>query len=231
MNDLQALGGVRMGPTGMMAHRYGRHPLLGSLVMSAVMLLVAAPAKAHRVTIFAWSEGDLVHTVSKFSGGKTVKNGRVTVYDLQGNLFLEGATDEQGNFSFTAPAKGALRIVLNTGAGHRAEWILEASDMDPKSPAETDSIGMPRERITQQQEEPVPQSGSAMSDLAVEEIQGAIERALDKKLQPVIEMITETRTEGPSVRDVVGGLGYIIGLVGMAAYLHSRWNRKGAPKP
>jgi nickel transport protein len=35
-------------------------------------------------------------------------------------------------------------------------------------------------------------------------------------------MLAETRQSGPGFRDIVGGIGYILGLVGIAAYVHSR---------
>ena len=57
-----------------------------------------------------------------------------------------------------------------------------------------------------------------------DEIRVAVERALENKLRPVMEMLTEVRDRGPTLRDVIGGIGYIIGLVGLAAYL--RYRRK-----
>ncbi len=213
--------------TGMMACRYRRCGLLVFLVLLAILLFAVAPASAHRVTLFAWVEGDVVHTVSKFSGGKMVKNGRITVYDLQGNQLLEGEADGQGDYSFAPPKKTALRIVLNAGMGHRAEWILDEKDMGLEVPDETTRASAPSEGVPRQ-EETMLVSASAAPGLTAEEIQLAMERALDKELRPVVRMIAETRAEGPSVRDVVGGLGYIMGLVGMAAYFHSRRNRKGS---
>ena len=50
-------------------------------------LLIASPVRAHRVIIFGWVEGDLIHTESKFSGGKKVKNGTVVAYSTDGNAF------------------------------------------------------------------------------------------------------------------------------------------------
>jgi nickel transport protein len=69
------------------------------------------------VTIFAWVDGDTIHTQSKFSGGKRVHNGEINVFDLDGNLLLKGNTDKNGEFSFKVPKNTSLKIELNSGNG------------------------------------------------------------------------------------------------------------------
>ena len=49
-------------------------------------------------------------------------------------------------------------------------------------------------------------------------IDQAIEKALDKKLAPVLRMLAEMHEQKVRLTDVLGGIGYIIGLVGVAAY-------------
>ena len=68
------------------------------LLMMIIFFWVTVDAHAHRVTIFAWVDGDTVHTQSKFGGGKKVNNGQINVYDPDGNLVLTGNTDENGEF-------------------------------------------------------------------------------------------------------------------------------------
>jgi nickel transport protein len=50
----------------------------------------------------------------------------------------------------------------------------------------------------------------------------AIEKALDKKLAPVVRMLAEMQEQKVRLIDVLGGLGYIFGLVGVAAYFKRR---------
>jgi hypothetical protein len=40
------------------------------LFLIVIVLFTAFDAHAHRVTIFAWIDDDIVHTQSKFSGGE-----------------------------------------------------------------------------------------------------------------------------------------------------------------
>jgi len=49
-------------------------------------------------------------------------------------------------------------------------------------------------------------------------IDKALEKALDKKLAPVMRMLAEMQEQKVRLTDVLGGLGYIFGLVGVAAY-------------
>jgi hypothetical protein len=53
-------------------------------------------------------EDGVVHTQSKFSGGKKVVNGKVEVFDQEGKRLLEGVTNKEGEFSFNAPARYRL---------------------------------------------------------------------------------------------------------------------------
>jgi hypothetical protein len=127
------------------------------------------PADAHRVNLFAWVEGDTVYVESKFSGGKKVNAGRITVMDAEGVELLTGTTDAQGEFSFKIPEKTDLKIVLSAGEGHRAEWTVSAAEMT-----------MP--------------AGSK---------------------KPVLE-------KSPGIRQILIGLGCILGLTAILAYIRKR---------
>jgi nickel transport protein len=184
-------------------------------------LTMADNAVAHRATIFAWVDKDTIHTESKFSGGKRVKGGKVTVYDPDGNKLLEGSTDDRGEFSFKIPKMVPLRIVLMAGMGHMGEWTVQADEMagaKETGAAETDVQKDVPARGLEQTSATAPPAPRADS----KEIQLAVEKALDKRLGPVLKMLAESRDQGPGFRDVLGGIGYIIGLAGVGAYFLSR---------
>ena len=86
-------------------------------------------ADGHRVNLFAWVEGDTIHVESKFSSGKHVKAGKITVSDAEGTELLTGLTDENGAFSFKIPKKAELKIILEAGTGHRGEWTVAAGEI------------------------------------------------------------------------------------------------------
>jgi len=49
-------------------------------------------------------------------------------------------------------------------------------------------------------------------------IDKALEKALDKKLAPIMRALAEMQEQKIRLTDVLGGLGYIFGLVGVATY-------------
>jgi nickel transport protein len=174
---------------------------------------------AHRVTIFAWVDGDIVHTQSKFGGGKMVNNGEVSVFDPEGNLLLKGNTDENGEFSFGVPKKTSLRIELNAGMGHQNEWTVKAEEMESVQENNLVISDQPEDsnNVLQKRSELLIETG-----LTREEIEQAVEQAMEKKLKPVMQMLSDLRNPGPRITDILGGIGYIIGLVGSGAYFKNR---------
>ncbi|MCL4503635.1 MAG: hypothetical protein M1438_17550 [Deltaproteobacteria bacterium] len=102
------------------------------VLLILVICAITTPALAHRVVIFAYTEGDTVHTESKFMPNTPVKQGKILVMDAKtGKELLTGQTDDKGKFSFKMPAESAaqkidLKIVVEAAMGHRAEWLLKA---------------------------------------------------------------------------------------------------------
>ncbi len=49
-----------------------------------------------------------------------------------------------------------------------------------------------------------------------------VEKIVERKLQPIQRRLAESQENKISLIDILGGLGYIIGLVGLAAYFQNR---------
>jgi len=180
-----------------------------------LILYTSSAAFAHRVDIFAWVEGDRVHTESKFSGGKSVVGGQIIVYDDRSKeKLLEGTTDDQGGFTFTPSRKARLRIELLAGMGHKNEWVVKEEEfgLTPKG----DSGDSAPAALIPVESAPIQKTPSGV------EIEGAVERILDKKLEPVMKLLVQSQQRETSVHDVMAGIGYIFGLVGVGAYFYSR---------
>lgn len=202
------------------------------------ILLLAVPriANAHKVSVFAWVEGDTVYIQSKFSGGRKPKGAPVEVYNAGGNLILSGVTNENGEFSFKVEEKdkAEMKIVLLIGVGHRAEWTIPAEDFesgeatlvqeaDPRRTTPVKTGAPLQSKAPDPDTEPARRMESS-DGLTVDDVQIMIENTLDRKLKPVMKMLAESREKGPSLRDILGGIGYILGLVGIAMYF--RYRRK-----
>jgi len=85
-------------------------------------------ALAHKVTIFAYIEGNTVYSESYFSDGKPAIASTVTVADDQGKELLRGTTDANGHYNFPLPAKTDLHLTLDASMGHKATFILKMED-------------------------------------------------------------------------------------------------------
>jgi len=190
------------------------------------------PAFAHKVTIFAWVEGDTIYTQSKFSKGRKAKGALVTVFDTEGNRLLEGTTDEKGECSFKIPKKTGLKVVLKASMGHRAEWkipveeIAAAQASQNKTPEAgvISDITSPSNRTGSKAGAEQPISGS--TGLQREEIKRLIDESLDQKLSPIISMLADSQDQDPGISEIMGGIGYIFGLVGVALYFANRRKTK-----
>lgn len=186
--------------------------LLSSLAVFLVAFLSPGDAFAHRVNLFAWVEGNTVYCEAKYPDGTRVKEGLIRVLDRSGRELLQGKTNERGEFSFPIPRREDLTIVLEAGMGHRADWPLSAEELGgaeaPSAPssAAADAPALPPAAVS----------------LTPAELEQAIEKALDRKLAPVVKMMAELQTPRVRVSDVLGGLGWILGLAGLAAWLKSR---------
>ena len=183
-----------------------------------IIVIMDVSVFAHKVNIFAYVEGDKVYTESYFSDGKKCVESKIEVFDNQGNKLLEGLTDEEGMFSFKIPPEdvidGDLKIILTASMGHRAEYIIRADELG-------DVSGLIEEKI----EEPVSAVSPEISSVDLKEIQSLIEDTLDEKLKPIIREMREIRKSQEdriSPTEIIGGIGYIIGIFGIIAYFLSR---------
>lgn len=203
----------------------GRSETGAATVILAVFALIAVlgtatDVRAHKVTVFAWYDGDKVHIESKFGGGRRVNGGKVEVFAPDGTLLLEGRTDAEGELAFKPPQITDLSIVLTAGTGHRGEWTLTAAEL-----GDSDTAAPPDESTPAAVATPTASSSAQTAGVTASEIEAIVSRQLDKRIAPLARMIAESRETGTRVQDIVGGLGYILGLVGLGAYL--RYRRDG----
>ncbi len=225
-----------------------------TIVFILLSLLLSNTALAHKVTVFAWVEGNTVYGESKFSGGRKAQGAEVIVSDLEGNRLLTAKTDQNGDFSFPVPKKTGLKIELIAGMGHKGEWTLTAEEVGTSAAdaGNTDQASAPGSEVAEkptspamvsESPKPEPANTAEPSALAVNSqspgtqsakadipdkaelqamIEKSLEKSLDEKLKPLIRMLADSQQKGPTVNEIVGGIGYIFGLMGLALYFKSR---------
>jgi nickel transport protein len=193
--------------------------LLGVLV---VALLWAQPAHAHKLYVFAQTEGHTIQGNAYFRGGNPAKGLDVSALDPAGEEIGNTTTDDEGKFALEAQFRCDHRLLVHTSDGHGAEYTIMAAqlpaDLPPRAGAteptatpvaDTPPVVVPETRPTaDSQPEPADASLGTLSD------QIASNRAEIIRLQ---QSLTEFQQQ-IRLRDVLGGIGYIVGLAGVAFY-------------
>jgi len=199
------------------------------VVIAAVLILVTAlPCFAHKIRVFAWQEHDQLIAEAKFSGGRPALGVEVTVSDAaNGEVLATGSTDTAGRWAFPVPLNHqAVEVVVDGGDGHRASWTLHldtpVSSVPPDSPAPAAAADDPRKRPND--------TGEALLTTPLNEAQlrELISEVVAAELAPIKRTLAENSESAPTLQDILGAIGYILGLAGIAAYLHSRKNHPGA---
>lgn len=183
----------------------------------------SGPALAHRVNIFAYVEGTDVVVECSYSKSKRVNRGTVEVRNaVSGETLLRGETDDRGSFRFPVPeaartSGSGLRILLLAGEGHQNEWIVDAVEFMDSAASAAPSLA-PQEAAPTQE----PAASTQSHGLTRADVEEVVNAALDAKLAPVKRAVLEQAEAGPGMREIVGGIGWLFGLVGIAAYFKSR---------
>ncbi len=200
---------------------------LVSIIIIPILIGICSQAHAHRVNLFAWYDGKMILAEGYFSGGNKAMDSTILVLDSGGKEVYHGMTDKKGEFSFKPPGNGEYRLVLEAGMGHRAEALVSVQGMASGTTAPEAGQAGPQAAESPE----LKGDGQAAEDAHKETValtSAEFEQILDRKLNPVKEQLLRLAEQGDRVgfRDVVAGLGYIAGLMGLAMYLTQRKHKK-----
>ncbi|NIM02977.1 hypothetical protein GTN66_02340 [bacterium] len=187
-----------------------------------LLLLVGSNGLAHKVNIFAYAERGVVYTESYFNDGRKVIDSTVEVFDAKNNkLLLIGRTDKNGEFSFKIPQATGLRIVLNASMGHKNEYLLSEDEVREAMGTAKVPGKSPPERVKTEKMEAMPETATKVYG---EPLEALMERIVEEKTATIMNKLLkiEEQMQKPSVRDIIGGLGYILGLMGVGIYFRYR---------
>ena len=178
------------------------------------LLLLATPAMAHSLRVFAKAEGAQVSGYGFFVGGGRPQ-GVDWVARMADQTLASGQTDAEGRFAFAAPPQVSADIVvtLNTGEGHMASATLPptrfATALPPDAPAPTTAPPA----ATSADTAPVPASTAPSPD--------QVESAVARQIAPLLERI-EQMDARLRLTDIVSGVCFILGLAGVALWARGR---------
>lgn len=193
-----------------------------------VLLLVCSlslPVLAHKVILYAYLEGDKIVAEGAFGDGSAIKNAEVLVYGSDNQLLTEVKTDENGIVEFEVPAKSDLKLVLNAGMGHQAEYRIEESELSGVTIGSESSAAAPDSlKISQKNTEIESKNKAGITAVDEKELRTIIAQELAKKIDPINKTLVKMNNSGPGVTEIIGGIGYIFGLMGLYLYFKKRNN-------
>ncbi len=193
------------------------------IAISIIIFFFSLNSHAHKLNIYAYTDGDMVHSESYFADGSRCKNCTIEVYDKNtGRAITEGKTDDNGKLSFSMPEAASLRLVLKAGAGHQAEYNLNLRGTGLKEKAQDNK--RLKENITKETREKA--SSDKQKCLSSEDIEVIVSQAIDRKIQPLMNQIALMHQEigRVGIIEIIGGIGYIFGFLGIIMYFKSRKN-------
>ncbi len=204
-------------------HSFSSYALcLFSVFFAVIFLAMVRPADAHKLNVFAYEENGEIKVEARFSGGRAVKNSPVTVKKQQGQTVLQGKTDEQGNFSFVTPAilkenPTGIIITVSPGDGHKGSWKMEVQDYIPEFVSDNSSL----ETIS-----PPPVLSESKQEKRYEISEVRLRQIISQELAPVKRALAQEKIKKVTPQDIFAGLGYILGLAGIATLIHYRKTEK-----
>lgn len=210
-------------------------------LLLALCLLWPATAQAHKVSVFAYVDGPNIVVDAFYSKSNKVSQGKITVQNAAtGEEYLRATTNDAGALIFPVPdkalaAKADLRVLLVAGEGHQNDVLVSASEfagLKPAAPKAATTTAAPakaaaktaRPAGTSDATAAAPASAAPIIDEAAltRIVTQAVEQAVDSRMAPVKRLLLESAQKGPGPTEIVGGIGYIVGLFGIAAFVASR---------
>ncbi|WP_166416673.1 cobalt ABC transporter permease [Cochlodiniinecator piscidefendens] len=193
--------------------------MIRSLLLSAI-LLAPLPAFAHKIIADVFPAGTEIEGELGFSNGDMAVDQLVEIFDEAGNKLGEATTDADGFFTFT-PTEPITHIFrANMGAGHVAEMTMDAADVAPITGREA----AVSETTTAAAAEDVAVEASANTTVIAalsDEERDAIAAAVRDEMRPLRRAITAYQ-EKKDFQQILGGMGYIVGLFGFGFFIAAR---------
>lgn len=193
------------------------------LLLGAFLLVLGVgPAWAHKVVIAVYVEGNAIEGEVGFSSGDMAKPGTpVRILGPDGDVLGETVTDADGLFRFLPTARADHTFEADLGMGHVARTVLAADDL-PESVGEKAVLAEVPASRPKPDGVSSPVQGSIPDENRLRDVVG---RAVSAQVRPLRQDLAQFKEE-VRFRDVLGGIGYILGLFGIAAYMAARRKEK-----
>ena len=190
------------------------------LAFCTTLLGTTDEANAHRVSIFAWVEGQKILGQGKFSNGNMAMRAKINVHGLKsGQLVWSGQTNDQGQFSLEIPSQApreGLILKIDAGQGHQNSWEMTPDEFG----------GTQQDKQENMKDHSLDKSSDKSmildTDLSHSQLAKIVRAEVAAEIAPLRKMLAEATQKEPSFTEILGGIGWLIGLAGLAAYAFGR---------
>ncbi|NLF70513.1 MAG: cobalt transporter CbiM [Candidatus Anammoximicrobium sp.] len=208
------------------------------LLFLAILLAVcgqATPAWAHKMFVFATVRGDVIEGEAYYHGGGSAAGAKITILDPGGKRLGETVTDQDGKFTFRPQVRCDHKLVADAGLGHGAEYVVQAGELPetlgpspvqepvhshPDSPDEAKP-----EASVDPHVHPHDHSHPHESTASGGEALAAQTEALGRQIAALRQDLDKWKAQ-LQLQDVLGGIGYILGILGLVFFLGARRKAK-----
>jgi nickel transport protein len=179
----------------------GKSSLIAAFSIS-VAVGCTASAAAHQFSMSAYPEGDFIGGDIRLGSGQPGEHVLIQVWLASGKLVDKVETDSSGHFTYRPTEYADHVFVYDPGDGHRCEARFSAAALPSRL-------------------HPEAEGESSASPCSHDDLRVVVEEAVSKQIAP-LRRDFEAARHAVRVRDVVGGLGYIMGIVGIYCFVRSR---------
>ena len=188
--------------------------MLAVFAVLAWASLLPIPAWAHALHMFVSADGNVISGDVYYSDGKPARNATVII-TAPGGETHEVTTGDNGLFAFTAAGVGPYAVVADSHDGHRVEQTVEVGE-GPQESGTVATHDPPHAAEVPIATEPV---AGAQSDAAVR-------AAVREEIRPLREELDRFQNTA-RMRDIIAGIGYIVGVFGLLAWIQARRRTRG----
>jgi len=179
------------------------------IIMIALMSLTLAQprvADAHKLNVFAYIEDSAVVGEAYFNDGSPAKNCEVLVKDQDDHVIGKGLTDESGAFFVNVGSLEGknISVTVNAGMGHLGQATIKNGDASAFA------------------------QSSLHNNNEEDKLIIALREIIHSELEPLRGELMQLHKElsKSNFSEIIGGIGYIFGLVGVSLWVKERRSRK-----
>ena len=199
------------------------HSIFFSIVLAS-LIAFSTTVSAHNVVGGVYVNGVDIEGEAGFSNGSMANAGTIVkITDQSGTPLGEVQTDDEGYFVFTPKKRITHLFEINMGAGHILKMQIPAEELpdslntnlnSTNGTANNTDASQPSSTINVNN-----QNYSQGNNPPINELM--LEKAIAKQIIPLRKEIQALK-EKSGMRDIIGGIGYIFGLLGLVAFLRER---------